>query len=124
MNYYFGDRYNVANPPLWAEIALPGWILDGGFPALVLYLIALGLTAWHDLRLCKTASLRGDLSLASTVAAGNAGAYALMFSYAVFTSQIGMQFWFLAGVLHGVYGPVPRRKPRVAEKPAWSPSRS
>jgi hypothetical protein len=35
------------------------------------------------------------------VAAINGGVLVLMFGFAPFTAQIGMQYWFLAGALHG-----------------------
>jgi len=38
----------------------------------------------------------------AVIVASNAGVLALMFGFAPFTTQIGVQYWFLAGVLHGV----------------------
>jgi len=34
--------------------------------------------------------------------AANAGVLALVFGFTPFTTQVGLQYWFLAGVLHGV----------------------
>jgi hypothetical protein len=103
MYVYFGDRSNTENPSFFAELAIPAWLLDGGVPALVLYLWALVLTVRHDFRLARVAQRRENVPLATIVIAVAAGTYPLMFSFTPFTNQVGIQFWFLVGALHGVY---------------------
>jgi hypothetical protein len=103
MYIYFGDRSNTENPTIFAEIAIPAWLLDGGVPALVLYLWALVLTVRHDFRLVGAAQRRKSVPLATIFIAVAAGTYPLIFSFTPFTNQQGMQFWFLVGALHGVY---------------------
>src|SRR6185295_15028926 len=44
MNYYFGDTYNLASPPIWVEIQWPAWIVDGGYFFLITYPIAIIVT--------------------------------------------------------------------------------
>ena len=39
---------------------------------------------------------------AAVVLAANLGTAALIFSFTPFVTQIGIQFWFLAGALHGI----------------------
>jgi hypothetical protein len=38
---------------------------------------------------------------AAVALAANLGTAALIFSFTPFVTQIGLQFWFLAGALHG-----------------------
>ena len=52
---------------------------------------------------------RANLALASWLAqvgvvvlAANLGTAALIFSFTPFVTQVGIQYWFLAGALHGV----------------------
>ena len=41
---------------------------------------------------------------AAVVLAANLGTAALIFTFTPFVTQIGLQFWFLAGALHGSGG--------------------
>ena len=41
-------------------------------------------------------------SIAAVVLAANLGTAALIFTFTPFVTQIGLQFWFLAGALHGI----------------------
>jgi hypothetical protein len=49
-------------------------------------------------RAAKSLSLR---QYAPVIAAVNLGVVAITFSFTPFTTQLGMQYWFLAGILHG-----------------------
>ena len=101
MRTYFGDPSNPDSPPLWAELQMPAWILDGGVVLLLLYGVALVKTARHELRLVRSAT--GEVaSMAAVVFAINAGTLALVFGFAPFTNQVGLQFWFLAGAISGL----------------------
>ena len=102
MRLYFGDESNVNSPPLWAEIQFPAWALDGGIVLIVLYLLVLLRDAWAECRTCihlRRTALASDMAV---IVAANAGVLALLFSFTPFTTQVGLQYWFLAGVLHGV----------------------
>jgi hypothetical protein len=46
---------------------------------------------------------------ASVVLAANLGTAALIFTFTPFVTQIGLQFWFLAGALHGLVAGRPAR---------------
>jgi hypothetical protein len=102
MRLYFGDEDNPRSPPLWAELQWPAWVLDGGIVMLVLYNTVLVRNAWHEFVLCRRLHHTSVASYAAMIFASNAGVVALVFGFTPFTTQIGLQYWFLAGVLHGV----------------------
>lgn len=98
---YFGKFTQLATP-LWAEIQFTGWMIDGGILMIALYcgaLIVTAMTQW------KVAMLKGYPRLntcAATVLSANLGVAVLIFSFTPFVTQIGIQYWFLAGALHGI----------------------
>ena len=79
---------------MWA-----GWIVDGGAPLLFTYLLALVitlLTAWRIARGRPPSPEAHDLPFwGAIVLAYSVGATALTFSYPIFLSQSGMEFWLL-----------------------------
>ncbi len=98
---YFGT-FSARNPPIWAEIQLAGWMIDGGVLMIGLYggaLIVGALGQWN------VAMVPDDSRLAvcgAVVLAANLGTAAMIFSFTPFVAQMGIQYWFLAGALHGV----------------------
>jgi hypothetical protein len=98
---YFADPANLNSRSIWAEIQIAGWMLDGGFILLFLYGAALVATTAYELRLALRARDELVRICAAVVASANLGTFALIFSFTPFTTQIGLQFWFLAGALHG-----------------------
>jgi hypothetical protein len=98
---YFGN-FTQLSRPLWAEIQFTGWMIDGGILMIALYcgaLVVTALTQW------KVAMLRAYPRLntcAAAVMSANLGTAVLIFSFTPFVTQIGIQYWFLAGALHGV----------------------
>jgi hypothetical protein len=90
-----------ASRQIWAEIQPTAWILDGGLPLLGLYGIALLVTVLWELKLVRRLPDRDDRLWASAVVAANIGTLALVVSFVPFTTQLGLQFWFLEGLLHG-----------------------
>jgi hypothetical protein len=102
MRTYFGDESNPDSPAIWAEVQFSSWILDGGIVLLSLYLIALIVAIW---RLVRSSLMHRSSELASwgpVIAIFSAYPIALLFSYAPFNSQIGLQFWFLIGAFEGL----------------------
>jgi hypothetical protein len=99
---YFGDHQNFNSPPIWAEIQWPAWIVDGGFILVFLSGAALLATLHHGFFLSIRSRDARTRSMAAIIASINMGFLALTFSYPVFASTMGIQFWFLAGSLHGV----------------------
>jgi hypothetical protein len=101
MNVYFGDPANLDAPPLWVEIQPNAWVLDGGVVFFALYVAALLGVARSQWRLFRQLPESDDRLWAAAVIAVNLGTIALIFSFVPFTTQVGLQFWFLEGALHG-----------------------
>jgi len=100
MRNYFGDESNLNSPPIWAELQPNAWILDGGLILLFFYLMAVvsnTMAGIRMLRLARSPSLRFSTS---AIAAVNLVTVALIFGYTPFTNQVGVQYWFLSGVLY------------------------
>jgi len=95
--HYFG----ATNSGKFAEIQSSGWILDGGILLLLGYVAALFATITYEYRIAIHASNENLRYPAAIVVALNVGVIALTFSFVPFVSQVGIQFWFLAGALHG-----------------------
>jgi hypothetical protein len=102
MRVYFGDESNRQSPPIWAELQLPAWLFDGGIILICSYGIALLLNARRELYLSQSAKYQETRSLAAIIFALNAGTLALCFGFTPFTTQIGLQYWFFAGAIHGL----------------------
>jgi hypothetical protein len=97
---YFGG--GDSSKGIWAEIQFTGWMIDGGILLIALYVGALVVTSLTQYRV---AILSGNPRLAqcgAVVLAANLGTAALIFSFTPFVTQVGIQYWFLAGALHGV----------------------
>lgn len=86
---------------IWAEIQVTGWLIDGGIPMIVVYAGALVISSLHQFRL--SASLHPRIAACAAVVFGaNLGIAVMTLSFTPFVTQIGVQYWFLAGALHGV----------------------
>lgn len=94
MNDYFGNNYNPMISPIWAEIQWAGWVLDGGIPLVIAYsgaLFAACVGVWRVI--CDRFS---PLQLWGVmIFAYNIGTIAITFSYPLFMSQAGMEFWLI-----------------------------
>ena len=77
------------------------WILDGGILLLAFYGLALVSTAIWELKMVRRLIDPEDRRWAAAIVAANFGTLAMVFTFVPFASQIGVQFWFLEGVLHG-----------------------
>lgn len=98
MNTYFGD--DLTSAPIYVEIQWTGWLLDGGVPLILAYLVAIFISlraAWRVSRRTGDPARR-ELELWGVIlVAYHVGAFALSFSYPVFMSQTGLEFWLLTG---------------------------
>jgi hypothetical protein len=109
---YFGG----GNDPYatWVEIQWAGWIVDGGAPLMISYLLMLWLALLGAWRVARSRASPGAPDLpfwGAVVLAHGMGAFALTFSFPIFLSQPGMEFWLLnALLLAAARGP---RKPRA-----------
>jgi hypothetical protein len=98
---YFGT-FTELNPPIWAEIQLAGWMIDGGILMVVLYGGALVVTALAEWRVAMLSNHPRLATCGAVILAANLGTAAMIFSFTPFVAQMGIQYWFLAGALHGV----------------------
>ena len=98
---YFGN-FTQLSTALWAEIQFTGWMMDGGVLMIVLYCGALIVTALTEWRVAMMKSYPRLTTCAAAVLSANLGTAVLIFSFTPFVTQIGIQYWFLAGALHGV----------------------
>lgn len=111
---YFGAP-TLDRPPLWAEIQFAGWILDGGVLLMVLFSTALAVEALTEYRLARRSPDPLVAACAAAVFAANLGPIAMCASFTPFVTQIGVQYWFLAGALYGVAQGTARAAPERAE---------
>jgi hypothetical protein len=94
--------FKVSNTKyLYAEVQPAAWILDGGLPLLALYILALLSTVFWGLKLVRLLPDPTDRIWASAVVAANVGTLVLVLTFVPFNTQVGLQFWFLEGLLHG-----------------------
>jgi hypothetical protein len=98
---YFGSS-DPNIPPIWAEIQFTGWMIDGGVLMIGLYLGALMTTARSQFNLARLAQYPRLGTCAAVVLAAGLGPAVMIISFTPFVAQIGIQYWFLAGALHGV----------------------
>lgn len=101
MRAYFADPSNLDSTALWAEIQPTAWVIDGGLVLVALYGAALVAAALYQWRLVRLLRDPDDRIWTAAVIAANAGTIALVFSFVPFNTQVGLQFWFLEGALHG-----------------------
>jgi hypothetical protein len=104
INGYFGAG---SEPPLWAEIQVAGWAIDGGIPLVLISIGALIVTLMAERRLALSHPDPKVRACAGIILAVNLGTAALIFSFTPFVTQIGLQFWFLAGAIHAIATPSP-----------------
>ena len=98
---YFGN-FTKLSKPLWAEIQFTGWMIDGGILMIALYCGALVVTATTQWKVAMLEAHPRLNTCAAAVLSANLGIAVLIFSFTPFVTQIGIQYWFLAGALHGV----------------------
>jgi hypothetical protein len=98
---YFGS-FTSDSDAIWAEIQLTGWMVDGGILMIALYGGALVVVAIAEYRIAIMTRFPRLAQVGVVVLAANLGTAALVFSFTPFVTQVGIQYWFLAGALHGV----------------------
>jgi hypothetical protein len=113
--------------PVWVEVMIQGWVYDGGLPLLVLYFGAVVVAMIDSLRIALSCRDRELAFLAAVIVALNTSIVALCFSYPVFLSPSGIQFWMLAAALHAADAQVrastkpSRERPEPARSPRPAP---
>jgi hypothetical protein len=99
---YFGTGSEAS---LWAEIQIAGWAIDGGIPLLLLGVAAPVIALGAQWKLAFADPNSKVRACAAVILAANLGTAALIFSFTPFVTQIGLQFWFLAGAIHAIGTP-------------------
>jgi hypothetical protein len=99
---YFGTAAASQVEQLWVEIQVAGWAIDGGLVLLILSVGALLVTLTSEGAMARSDPDARVRACAAVVLAANLGTAALIFTFTPFVTQIGVQFWFLAGALHGL----------------------
>ncbi|HKO97133.1 MAG TPA: hypothetical protein VJU86_09080 [Pyrinomonadaceae bacterium] len=100
MSVYFADA-DPTNAGLYAEIQWTGWLLDGGVLLIMAYALALLVASLSVFKMIRQEKqLPNDLWLWTLlILAYNCGVFAVTFSFPIFMSQSGLEFWFLNAAL-------------------------
>ncbi len=102
MQLYFGDATHWQAPPIYVELQITGWLLDGG----VLMWLVYGGALLSSLRYAYAVALHaGDervRSMATVVLSLMVAVVGMCFSGPVFNTQLGIVYWTLAAALFGV----------------------
>jgi hypothetical protein len=94
MNQYFGNP----DDGIWAEVQWSGWVIDGGIFLILAYPAAIIVAIWRAMRVALNPAA-GERGLwAAVVSAHGVGSLALTFSYPIFMSTGGLQFWLINAV--------------------------
>jgi len=101
MNVYFADPNVPDAGPLWAEVQLTGWLLDGGVLMWLFYGGAVLFALLHSYRLAVSAKDPALVQAARLVLCLNVVIAGTSFAGPAFNTQLGVQFWFLTAALHG-----------------------
>lgn len=100
MNTYFGDHETFKSSPIYVEIQLTGWLLDGGWPMWILYGGGIVVSILSGLRLA-TGRDRSIHDSALAVTALQIFVAGMSMVGPVFNTQLGILFWTLSASLHG-----------------------
>ena len=76
------------------------WLLY--LPVVFLYLAALVTTSITQLRIAQATQFPRLAVCAAVILAAGLGPALMIVSFTPFVAQVGIQYWFLAGALHGV----------------------
>jgi hypothetical protein len=100
MNVYFGNDSSQASP-IYVEIQMTGWLLDGGVFMWLLYGGAILTSLFYIYRVSVSLADPRLAYLASIVLCLNIFVFGLSFAGPAFNTQLGIQFWFLNAALFG-----------------------
>jgi hypothetical protein len=98
---YFGSS-NPNSPGIWAEIQFTGWMIDGGALMVALYVGSLLTGTLSQWRIAQATQYPRLAVCGAVILAAGLGPFLMIVSFTPFVAQIGIQYWFLAGALHGV----------------------
>ena len=122
MNIYFGNDSSQPKP-IYVEIQMTGWLLDGGIFMWVLYGGAIIVSLWYIYRVSVSLVDVRLAYLASIVLCLNVFVVGLSFAGPAFNTQLGIQFWLLTAALYGAARKVVPAYVTNSQRRAW-PDRS
>lgn len=102
MNNYFGNNTDPERSAIWVEIQWTAWLLDGGVLLILAYVAAMLTALWTAWGVAqrRTTGPEGDFALwGAMLVAYNIGALAWTFTFPLFMSQNGLEFWLLNAAL-------------------------
>jgi hypothetical protein len=93
MSHYFNNTADAES--LWAEIQWTAWAYDGGWLMVVGYPIAILIAMWETFKIARN-KVFGVVGIwAAILTSYNVAVVAVLFSYAFFLSDSGLEFWIL-----------------------------
>ena len=95
MKIYFGDQYSVTGSDLWAEIQWESWIYDGGLILTLLYSSLLIKSIMFCYNVARNSYSEELSAYASLMFAWSIAIFANTFTYCIFLSQIGFDYWLM-----------------------------
>ena len=101
MHVLFGDSTMWLAPPIHVEIQPTGWLLDGGVPLVLVYAGALVIALRSAYKLALHATSGTLQNLSSVLLCVQLTIAGLCLAGPVFNTQLGIQFWAMAGALAG-----------------------
>jgi len=113
MQNYFGDP-NSDSAGLHAEIMMTGLLYDGGILLILAYAGIIGVTLWRVFAIALRSNDPSLRNWASLVFAYDIGAVALTFSYPLFVSEAGVEFWLFNALALGMPSV---RSPQTLQQP-------
>jgi hypothetical protein len=103
MNYYFGDNTNPATAGMWVEEQWTAWLVDGGIPLIIAYVLAI-FFAFRTAFKIALSPTEPELAFFAIIICGyDVGAFASSFGYPYFTGQDGLEFWLLNAALFAAF---------------------
>lgn len=102
MQVYFDRGDPSQSPPMYAEIQLTGWLLDGGVLMWLLYGGAVLTALVYSYRVLTAFPDRSTRDLTLIVFAMNIVIAGQSFAGPTFNTQMGIQFWLMATALYSV----------------------
>jgi hypothetical protein len=117
MQVLFGDATMWQAPPIHVEVQPTGWLLDGGVPLLLVYTAAITLALHHMYRFAVRSTAATFQDLATILVCLELTIAGLCLSGPVFNTQVGIQFWAVAGALFGASRALPHA--HAASETRW-----
>lgn len=109
MSVYFGEAQAWDAQPIWVEIQMTGWLLDGGVLMWLFYGGAVASALLYSYRRAVSTGDRELMYAARLILCLNVIIAGTAFAGPAFNTQLGIQFWFMAAALHGAASAKGRR---------------